>query len=109
MDKCQEQALFRYTWPGRDESFICLEHAQQLQGLARAIGLYLQFIPLSGDEQMRVSCSQEVRANKVLQADGDYCPGYHYHPFKNDVDENGFCLVCHRPRRRLRKPLKRPL
>ena len=61
--KCNQQALFRYTWAGRDESFCCLEHAQQLQGVAQAIGYYVQLIPLSGDEQMKVSCSQEVRAN----------------------------------------------
>jgi hypothetical protein len=64
--KCNQQALFRYTWAGRDESFCCLEHAQQLQGVAQAIGYYVQLIPLSGDEQMKVSCQQEVRANKVL-------------------------------------------
>lgn len=65
--QCQQQALFRYTWPSRDESFICLEHAQQLQNVANAMGLYIQLIPLSGDEQARVSCSQKVRANKSLK------------------------------------------
>ena len=63
--KCNQHALFRYTWAGRDESFCCLEHAQQLQGVAQAIGYYVQLIPLSGDEQMKVSCSQEVQANKA--------------------------------------------
>jgi len=67
--KCNQQALFRYTWAGRDESFCCLEHAQQLQGVAQVIGYYVQLIPLSGDEQMKVSCQQEVRANKRLHTD----------------------------------------
>ncbi len=64
--KCDQQALFRYTWAGRDESFCCLEHAQQIQGVAQAMGYYVQLIPLSGDEQMKVSCQNEVRANKGL-------------------------------------------
>lgn len=63
--KCDQQALFRYTWAGRDESFCCLEHAQQIQGVAQAMGYYVQLIPLSGDEQMKVSCQNEVRANKA--------------------------------------------
>ena len=61
MAQCQQQALFRYTWPGRDESFICLEHAQQLRNVAEAMGFHIQLIPLSGDEQAGVSCSQQVR------------------------------------------------
>ena len=63
MEKCPNQALFRFTWPGRGESFICIDHAPQLQGVAQAMGLYLQLIPLSGDEQMGVTCTQGVRAN----------------------------------------------
>ena len=59
--KCNQQALFRYTWAGQDEKYCCLEHAQKLQGVAQAIGYYVQLIPLSGDEQMKVSCTQEVR------------------------------------------------
>lgn len=59
--KCQQQAVFRYTWPGHDESFICIDHAVQMQGVAQAMGLYLQLIPLSGDDQLKVSCSQKVK------------------------------------------------
>ncbi len=66
MAKCQEQALFRYTWAGRNESFCCLTHAQQIQGVAQAMGYYVQLIPLSGDEQLKVTCQNEVRANKGL-------------------------------------------
>lgn len=70
MTKCQEQALFRYTWAGRDESFCCLTHAQQIQGVAQVMGYYVQLmIPLSGDEQTKVSCQNEVRANKGLHTD----------------------------------------
>ena len=87
--KCNQQALFRYTWAGRDESFCCLEHAQQLQGVAQAIGYYVQLIPLSGDEQMKVSCSQEVKANEAI------CICTH------DVYESavnpGHCMACGKP------------
>lgn len=43
---CTNDAVFRYTWPGKDESFICLEHSIQLRGIANALGLYLQLIPI---------------------------------------------------------------
>jgi hypothetical protein len=64
---CTQQAVFRYTWAGRDESYCCVEHAQQLQAVARAMSYYVQLIPLSGDEQMNVSCSQEVRPNTGMK------------------------------------------
>jgi len=41
---CKELAIFRYTWPGQDEKFICLTHAEKVKGLANAIGLYIQLI-----------------------------------------------------------------
>lgn len=44
---CGEHAAFRYTWPGRDESFCCVEHAMGLMNVAGAIGLHLQLIPIS--------------------------------------------------------------
>lgn len=61
MKQCNKQATFRYTWPGRDEGVTCLEHAQQLKGIANAIGLYLQLIPLSGEEQLGKVCPQIVK------------------------------------------------
>lgn len=64
-NKCQEQALFRYTWAGSNESFCCLTHAQQIQGVAQAMGYYVQLIPLSGDEQLKVTCQSKVRVNKA--------------------------------------------
>jgi len=61
--KCNQQALFRYTWAGRGESFCCLEHALKIKGVAASMGYYVQLIPLSGDEQAKEFCSQEVQAN----------------------------------------------
>ncbi len=45
--KCNEIAVFRYTWPGRDESYVCMEHAKKLKSVAEALGFYLQLIPIS--------------------------------------------------------------
>ncbi len=59
-EKCHEQAMFRYTWAGRDESYCCLTHAQQIKAVSEAMGYYVQLIPLSGDEQMKVACQNEV-------------------------------------------------
>ena len=59
--KCGQQALFRYTWPGRDTSYICLDHALDLKVIANALGLYLQLIPLSGIEQEGKLCMQNLK------------------------------------------------
>jgi rubrerythrin len=64
MPKCEQLPVFRYTWPGREESFICIEHSVGLANIANALGLFLQLIPLSGDEQLKVNCSQEVKEKK---------------------------------------------
>lgn len=47
MKDCGQHAAFRFTWPGKDEAFTCVDHAMQLAGVANAIGLHLQLIPLS--------------------------------------------------------------
>ena len=43
---CNEMAGHRYTWPGRDEALICDKCAPQLRGVAAALGMHLQTIPL---------------------------------------------------------------
>ena len=58
---CENPAFYRYTWPGRGESFICQEHVGKLQAVASAISLPLQIIPLnvlSGADLP--ACSQRV-------------------------------------------------
>jgi len=62
--KCNKQAVFRYTWPGNDEEVVCLRHAQQLKDIAEAIGLHLQLVPLSGEEQLEKTCPQEVKGGE---------------------------------------------
>lgn len=43
---CPFVASHRFTWPGRDESFICGECLPALEATARALGLHLQTLPL---------------------------------------------------------------
>ena len=43
---CEQPAAFRFTWPGRDEAGICTEHERKMRGVAAAMGLYVQTIPI---------------------------------------------------------------
>ena len=46
-EQCGKHASLRYTWPGRDEAVICVECAEKLAGVANAIGMHLQLIPIT--------------------------------------------------------------
>jgi len=64
--QCENPCFFRYTWPGKDESYICLEHAHQLHNVARAIGLHLQMIqfqPNNGTIEWP-NCKQIIKEGK---------------------------------------------
>ena len=57
---CNNLAKFRYTWPGKGEALICDDHARKLRGVAEAIGLPLQFIPIAGEDlEVGFICMQE--------------------------------------------------
>lgn len=43
---CENPAAFRFTWPGRDEAGICVQHEPKLRGISFAMGLHLQIIPI---------------------------------------------------------------
>lgn len=43
---CENTGAFRYTWPGRDEDYVCEAHVGWLQRVAGAIGMHLQVLPL---------------------------------------------------------------
>ena len=45
-EKCGEPAQFRFTWPGKDEAFICFECLPKLQAVAAAISLHVQIQPI---------------------------------------------------------------
>lgn len=47
---CKNYARHRFTWPGRNESFICEEHVYKLKDVAEAMGLPLQVIPLTSED-----------------------------------------------------------
>jgi hypothetical protein len=67
--ECGEIAAMRFTWPGSDESFCCIEHAMQLQKVAKAMGLHLQMIPVSyqatGHMPTFIACRQKVSPKKI--------------------------------------------
>lgn len=44
--ECKNEASYRYTWPGKDESVICEAHVGKLRSVAAAMGMYLQVLPL---------------------------------------------------------------
>lgn len=50
-EQCPCAASYRYTWPGRDEAFICGECVKRLRGVAAAMGLPLQIVPLRPQEE----------------------------------------------------------
>ena len=58
-DQCPGIAEFRYTWPGQDESFVCIPHSIKLKNVATAIGLHIQLIQLPLDAHKR--CRQKVK------------------------------------------------
>jgi len=65
-EKCNQMAAVRYTWPGRDESYACIEHAMKLKEIAEVLGLHLQFIPLAYSVTDEIPndfplCQQEIK------------------------------------------------
>jgi len=56
---CPHAAAYRFTWPGRDEAFICTEHFGELQAVANSIGCYVQIIPLDTPQEERPKCQQK--------------------------------------------------
>jgi hypothetical protein len=54
---CGEDAAYRYTWPGRNESFVCEAHALRLASVAAAMGLNLQLVPVPPKQEY---CQQRV-------------------------------------------------
>lgn len=47
---CDQPGLYRYTWPGKDESYICELHVGKLRGVAEAIGLHVQVRSILDEE-----------------------------------------------------------
>lgn len=62
--KCKIPALFRYTWPGKDESVVCLEHSVEIRHIAEVIGMPLQMIQI--DQRNEIDKNDDIR----------YCESY---------------------------------
>ena len=45
-EDCEEDAAYRFTWPGQPEAGICNQHVHQLKATAEAMGFYLQLLPV---------------------------------------------------------------
>lgn len=59
--QCPNPGAFRFTWPGRDEAFICATCVEKLKAVAAAMGLYLQIRPIPEDEQWQCDQIVEVK------------------------------------------------
>ena len=59
--KCNNPPIFKYTWPGKCEDYVCSAHMMSLGYLVSQMGLYLEFIPLSPYDMVKYSCGQTVR------------------------------------------------
>ena len=62
---CENPGAFCYTWPGQNQAVACAEHDLQLRGVANAIGMHLQMIPIAmGNTALLPMCSQKVSEGK---------------------------------------------
>jgi len=61
---CKQLPIFRYTWPGQKEQYACFEHFVGIKNIANAMGLPLQFIQLSTEEELEYPCAQIIRGEE---------------------------------------------
>ncbi len=54
-ENCDEMPAYRYTWPGKDEAFICPDHMLRLGKIANALQMHLQIIPLTVEQMLAIS------------------------------------------------------
>lgn len=52
---CENEAAFRFTWPGSDEAGICDDHVDKLRSVANAMGMYIQIIPLNEHKKSAIT------------------------------------------------------
>lgn len=67
-DGCKNYAATKYTWPGRDQSAVCAEHLPKLLGVANAIGLYVQVLPISVEEHERSRLDSDTQSNSTEES-----------------------------------------
>jgi hypothetical protein len=61
---CEMPAIFRYTWPGKDESRACFFCAARLTTVAGAIGLHLQLVRLGPEDYLRAEAPEPGPADE---------------------------------------------
>lgn len=60
MSTCPNRAKYRYTWPGRAESFVCMGHVDKIQAIAQAIGMHLDIHPIHESDFDGEICQQKL-------------------------------------------------
>ena len=61
--RCPNVASHRFTWPGREESFVCLGHYEKVRNISSAMGFPCQLIPIHESEHDGELCRQELSIN----------------------------------------------
>ena len=59
--RCTNKPIYRYTWPGKPEAFVCLKHSWDLINIASAMDIYLELNTLPADKQETEHCSQIIK------------------------------------------------
>lgn len=84
LNQCQNRSAYRFTWPGKKEDYICDAHAPLLLGVARAIGLHLQLIPVLPDNQ----CCQKLKTPKTKRPNLQEMLEWLLHPTCTNTEGN---------------------
>ena len=58
--KCPNRASHRFTWPGREESFVCMGHSDKVRNIADAMGFLCQLHPIHESDFDGKMCQQEL-------------------------------------------------
>jgi len=59
--KCNQRAIAKYYWPGRELAHICATHERGLINIAYGMGFYL---PLQAPDE-NATCDQILKAEKT--------------------------------------------
>ena len=60
--RCPNRAYCKFTWPGKDQAFICYPCSLKLKAVANAIDLHIQYIFISQkDLENKEQCEQKVK------------------------------------------------
>lgn len=66
--QCQNPGVFKFTWPGRDEAYICASCVEKLKAVVSAIGLHLQIRPVP-EAQLWLPQEQQWRCEQILETE----------------------------------------